>query len=354
MCLGNDFLSVVQDMQSVMKYLAPPIEMYTPIMAEYMSGLPMTYLYDYTNSIFNSVNYYQLQYSRVPSVPQMNITSNPYDSATRVERYIVQRNRAIEERREKFKNFHSPVVFEGVPVVGKLNGVPESVIDGNYLRAYTLWSLAFLNGPEDIQNVYEATKQIKSWIKGTVYKAPYNYKEYQHPFSFFRGTPLHNVLNPFKPNAKFKNAKLWLANHDKSVVETQFGVNLLEKMEISTDKIETHIKEITYTDKNKTYVNAYKFIGKSSTGKFAAKVMTRTPVIGLAVSAGLEGINAAHEINKGKSPLSEIGKAGARWGTSALITGVCGAIGSSFGPVGTVIGTSLGAILSATVGKAIG
>lgn len=57
-CLGNDFTSIAQDMQSVMKYLAPPMEMYTPIMAEYMSGAPMPYLYDNMSSIFNAPNLY--------------------------------------------------------------------------------------------------------------------------------------------------------------------------------------------------------------------------------------------------------------------------------------------------------
>ena len=353
-CLGNDFASIAQDMQNVMKYLAPPMEMYTPIMAEYMSGAPMPYLYDDMSSIFNAPNLYQVPNS-VPSLPaQPYTTPDPYEKARKIEQYLIQRNRIIEERREKLKDFHSPVVFEGVPVVGKLNSVPESVIDGNYLKASTLWSLAFLNGPEELRSVHDAANQITSWVKGTTYKAPYNYKEYQHPASFFRGTLLHNVLNPFKPNAKFKDAKLWLAKHDKSLVETKFGNDILKLLKLKTEVIVTPIKEITYTDKNKTYVNAYKFIGKSDAGKFTAKVMTRTPVIGLIVSAVFEGGNAVHEIGKGKDPATEIGKAGARWGSSALITGICGAVGSSFGPIGTVIGTSLGAILSAVVAKAIG
>lgn len=353
-CLGNDFTSIAQDMQSVMKYLAPPMEMYTPIMAEYMSGAPMPYLYDNMSSIFNAPNLYQVP-NPVPSLPtQPYTTSNSYEKARKIEQYLIQRNRIIEERREKLKDFHSPVVFEGVPVVGKLNSVPESIIDGNYLKASTLWSLAFLNGPEELRSVYDSAKQIISWVKGTTYKAPYNYKEYQHPASFFRGTLLHNVLNPFKPNAKFKDAKLWLAKHDKSLIETNFGKSFLRKASISTHKIKTPIKELTYTSNNKAYVKAYKFIGKSGASKFTAKVMARTPVIGLVVSAVFEGGNAVHEINKGKDPATEIGKAGARWGSATLITGICGAVGSSFGPVGTVIGTSLGAILSAAVAKAIG
>ena len=353
-CLGNDFTSIAQDMQSVMKYLAPPMEMYTPIMAEYMSGAPMPYLYDNMSSIFNAPNLYQVP-NPVPSLPiQPYTTSNSYEKARKIEQYLIQRNRIIEERREKLKDFHSPVVFEGVPVVGKLNSVPESIIDGNYLKASTLWSLAFLNGPEELRSVYDSAKQIISWVKGTTYKAPYNYKEYQHPASFFRGTPLHKVLNPNNHKNPFKKLCKFIVNNDKSLIDTKFGKNILKKMEISTDKIETTIKEITYTDKNKAYVNAYKFIGKSGTGKFAAKVMTKTPVIGLVVSAVFEGGNAVHEIGNGKDPATEIGKAGARWGSSALITGICGAVGSSFGPVGTVIGTSLGAILSAVVAKAIG
>ncbi len=353
-CLGNDFTSIAQDMQSVMKYLAPPMEMYTPIMAEYMSGAPMPYLYDNMSSIFNAPNLYQVP-NPVPSLPiQPYTTPDPYEKARKIEQYLIQRNRIIEERREKLKDFHSPVVFEGVPVVGKLNSVPESIIDSNYLKASTLWSLAFLNGPEELRSVYDSAKQIISWVKGTTYKAPYNYKEYQHPASFFRGTPLHNVLNPNNPKNISKNLSKFIVNNDKSLIDTKFGDFVIGKLNLKKQSIPTSIKDITYTDNTKFYVNAYKFIGKSSAGKFTAKVMTRTPVIGLVVSAIFEGGNAVHEINKGKDPATEIGKAGARGGSSALITGICGAVGSSFGPVGTVIGTSLGAILSAVVGKAIG
>lgn len=95
-------------------------------------------------------------------------------------------------------------------------------------------------------------------------------------------------------------------------------------------------------------------MGKNSLNKFTARAMARTPVIGLSVYGGLEGINACHEIKKGKDTATEIGKAAARWSTSAIITGICGAAGSFVGPVGSLIGTSLGAILSAAVAKAIG
>ena len=81
--------------------------------------------------------------------------------------------------------------------------------------------------------------------------------------------------------------------------------------------------------------------------------MTLTPVIGLAVSEGIESINAMHEINKGKNPIKEIGKAVVRCGSSAALTGVLGAIGSTFGPIGTIVGMGLGSIASAAIGNAI-
>ena len=335
-CANNDFAGIAQDMRSVINYFTPTAEVYAPIVTKYLSGVQTSDVKEH--SVFNAQN------------PErtVNVThSQPLSTQD-----INTEGREIHS--EELSEFYHPVVFEGLPVVGKLNSVPEKMEDKNFLSAGILGSLAALNGPEELRDVFEAYKQIKSMMTGTTYKAPYNYKEYQHPFSFFRGTLLHNVMNPFKQKAKLKRAKLWLVNHDKSLVETKFGGDLLNNLGVSIVKTETPIKEITYTDKNKVYVNAFKFMGKNSLNKFTARAMTRTPVIGLSVYGGLEGINACHEIKKGKDTATEIGKAAARWSTSAIITGICGAAGSFVGPVGSLIGTSLGAILSAAVAKAIG
>lgn len=335
-CANNDFAGIAQDMRSVINYFTPTAEVYAPIVTKYLSDVQMSDVKEH--SVFNAQNperTVNVTHSQPLSAPDINTEGR-------------------ENTSEKTREFHHPVVFEGLPVVGKLNSVPEKMEDKNFLSAGILGSLAALNGPEELRDVFEAYKQIKSMMTGTTYKAPYNYKEYQHPFSFFRGTLLHNVMNPFKQKAKLKRAKLWLVNHDKSLVETKFGGDLLNNLGVSIVKTETPIKEITYTDKNKVYVNAFKFMGKNSLNKFTARVMTRTPVIGLSVYGGLEGINACHEIKKGKDTATEIGKAAARWSTSAIITGICGAAGSFVGPVGSLIGTSLGAILSAAVAKAIG
>lgn len=335
-CANNDFAGIAQDMRSVINYFTPTAEVYAPIVTKYLSGVQTSDVKEH--SVFNAQNperTVNVTHSQPLSAPDINTEGR-------------------ENHSEELSEFYHPVVFEGLPVVGKLNSVPEKMEDKNFLSAGILGSLAALNGPEELRDVFEAYKQIKSMMTGTTYKAPYNYKEYQHPFSFFRGTLLHNVMNPFKQKAKLKRAKLWLVNHDKSLVETKFGGDLLNNLGVSIVKTETPIKEITYTDKNKVYVNAFKFMGKNSLNKFTARAMARTPVIGLSVYGGLEGINACHEIKKGKDTATEIGKAAARWSTSAIITGICGAAGSFVGPVGSLIGTSLGAILSAAVAKAIG
>ena len=58
-----------------------------------------------------------------------------------------------------------------------------------------LAAIALMNGPNDIDDLISAWKQIKSRFK---YKCPdgYNPKEAQHSFSFFRGTLFHKYLNP--------------------------------------------------------------------------------------------------------------------------------------------------------------
>lgn len=333
----NHFSDIAQDLQSVVNRLAPPIEMYTPLMAEYLSDLPMSW----DMSIFET--------PVLPDYQPIPIIYNP----PKTEHYTTTRDNRTDSHSTQAKTFHSPVAFEGLPVVGKLNSVPEKIIDKNYMGASALWSLAALNGPEELRDVFEAYKQVKAFCTGKKYNGLYNFKEYQHPFSFFRGTLLHKFLNPNNPKNKFKKLTKFIVNNDKSLIETKLGHNFLQKAKISMTTIDTSIKDITYTDMNKAFVNAYKFTGKSTFGKLTARAMTRTPVIGLAVSGGIEGINAMHEINKGKNPVKEIGKAVVRWGSSAALTGVLGAIGSTFGPVGTIIGMGLGSIASAAIGNAI-
>lgn len=334
-CANNDFAGIAQDMRSVINYFTPTAEVYAPIVTKYLSGVQTSDVKEY--SVFNAQN------------PErtVNVThSQPLSTQD-----INTEGREIHS--EELSEFYHPVVFEGLPVVGKLNSVPEKMEDKNFLSAGILGSLAALNGPEELRDVFEAYKQIKSMMTGTTYKAPYNYKEYQHPFSFFRGTLLHNVLNPNNPKNISKKLSTFVVNKDKSFIETEIGQKFLKKTKIFVEETKTPIKDITYTYDNKVYVNAFKFMGKNSLNKFTARAMTRTPVIGLSVYGGLEGINACHEIKKGKDTATEIGKAAARWSTSAIITGICGAAGSFVGPVGSLIGTSLGAILSAAVAKAI-
>lgn len=334
----NHFSDIAQDLQSVVNRLAPPIEMYTPLMAEYLSGLPMPW----DMSIFET-----------PVLPDYQPIPIRYNTLENSERYATPRDNYTDRRSKQPKSFHSPVAFEGLPVVGKLNSVPEKIIDKNYMGASALWSLAALNGPEELRDVFEAYKQVKAFCTGKKYNGLYNFKEYQHPFSFFRGTLLHKFLNPNNPKNKFKKLTKFIVNNDKSLIDTSIGDYIVDKFKLTKNSIQTPIKDITYTESNKFYVNAYKFTGKSTFGKLTARAMTRTPVIGLAVSGGIEGINAMHEINKGKNPVKEIGKAVVRWGSSAALTGVLGAIGSTFGPIGTIVGMGLGSIASAAIGNAI-
>lgn len=336
-CANNDFAGIAQDMRSVINYFTPTAEVYAPIVTKYLSGVQTSDVKEH--SVFNAqtpertVN---VTHSQPLSAPDINTEGR-------------------ENHSEELSEFYHPVVFEGLPVVGKLNSVPEKMEDKNFLSAGILGSLAALNGPEELRDVFEAYKQIKSMMTGTTYKAPYNYKEYQHPFSFFRGTLLHNVLNPNNPKNISKKLSTFVVNKDKSLIDTRLGDFVIGKLNLKKRSVPTSIKDITYTKDNNFFVNAYKFSGeKNCIGKFIARAMTRTPVIGLSVYGGLEGINACHEIKKGKDTATEIGKAAARWSTSAIITGICGAAGSFVGPVGSLIGTSLGAILSAAVAKAIG
>lgn len=207
-------------------------------------------------------------------------------------------------------------------------------------------SLALLNGPEDIRDAMSAYKQIKALCTGKQYEKPYDYKIAQHPFSFFRGTLLNDYVNPFSKKCKFPMLANKLLSWDKTLWDTEVGDWLSKKFNIETTKIPTEEKSIYYTKANPQKLTANIYNSPSKLGNLTARAMTRTPVLGLAFSGAMETAHLVKENNDGHNPFIEIGKSTLRLAGSAIITGYCGAIGSKFGPVGSIISMGIGSVLN--------
>ena len=240
-------------------------------------------------------------------------------------------------------------IGEAIPILGKLNSVVEKIKDNDYIPASGIVSLALLNGPEDIREVLSSYKQIKAFVQGKKYEKPYDYKKAQHPFSFFRGTLLNDFVNPFSEKCKFPKIANNLLKWDKSLWDTSIGRNIAEKFDIDIEEIPTSEKSIYYTKETPYFLRAYQFNSPNKFGNLTARAMTRTPVIGLAFSSAMEAAHLIKEVKEGDDFLMELGKSTVRLASSAMITGYLGAIGSKFGPTGSLIGMGLGAILNAKV-----
>ena len=136
---------------------------------------------------------------------------------------------------------------------------------------------------------------------------------------------------------------------DKTLWDTKLGDWLTEKFNIKMDEIKTEIDDIKSTPNNRIKVVANSYQSPSKFANLTARAMTRTPVIGLAFSGAMEAAHLIKEVKEGDNFFSELGKSASRLASSGIITGYLGAIGSKYGPTGSLIGMGLGAVLNAKI-----
>lgn len=261
--------------------------------------------------------------------------------------YLNIRNMFMSQENDKNSIFET--IEEQAPLYGKIAEATNEVKDKNYVPATGLISLAVLNGPEDVRDAVDIWKQFKnkfkptkSWISG------YDNKYAQHPYSFFRGTILGDVLNPYSEDCPSPKWAKKIIKADKTLWDTKFGNWAQKKLGIKTFKVKTDIKEIDFTPKNlhKTLAT-----GLKTSSKFAditARTMLRTPILGVGALGLIETSDIIHEVKNGKNFLEETGKSIATLGTTLLATGVLGAVGAKhYGAIGSLAGTTLGALTGA-------
>lgn len=247
------------------------------------------------------------------------------------------------------------IAFEGMPIFGKVNSVPEKIEEQDYAPAMGLVSLAIMNGPEDLRDIMSAYKQIKEGFPDPKsYHSGYDNKYAQHPFSFFRGTIFNNYLNPFSKKCPNPELAAKLIQEDKTLWDTKFGKWVKKKLRIEVEKCTTNINDIDSTQLNPKKVIAKKFITNNPIKDIIARAMTRTTKLGLIALGLIEGAHIVHEVANGKNIFAETGKSALTLGTTVVGTGVFGAIGAKYlGPTGSLAGISFGSITGAMVNKAI-
>ena len=248
----------------------------------------------------------------------------------------------------------SNVIFEGLPMYGRINSIPDKLENKDYTPAMGLVSLAVLNGPEDLRDVMSAYKQIKDGFKDPHFHSGYDNKIAQHPFSFFRGTIMNDYLNPSSKDCPNPKAAAWIIRQDKTLWDTKLGNWVQKKLGIEVDEKVTQIQDIASTSVDKKLVLAKVFKTNNPFKDILARAMTRTPILGVAAMGGIEAAHVAHEVKNGKNFFEESGKSLLTLGTTLAATGILGAIGAKhLGPTGSLAGIGLGAISGAAVNRVL-
>ena len=249
----------------------------------------------------------------------------------------------------------SDAALEAVPFYGKINSLPDKLEQKDYLPATGIATLAIMNGPEEINDVMSAYKQIKNGFPIPVsFHSGYDNKKAQHPFSFFRGTILHKYLNPLSEDCPNPKIASWLLRQDKCLWDTKFGEWVQEKFKIKTNNIKTNIETIDSCINDKKFVLAYSLKTNNPFKDIATRALTRTTKLGTIALGSIEAAHIAHEVSNGKNFFEEAGKSVLTLGTTTVATGVLGAIGAKhFGPTGSLVGISAGTLIGALTNNAM-
>ena len=228
--------------------------------------------------------------------------------------------------------------------------VGKEVAEKDFLCTNALLAMAVLNGPTNVDDFFSAIKQIKTRFKD---KKPdgYDSKVAQHPFSFFRGTVLHEYLNPNSEKCVDKKWAKKIIKNDVCLFDTKFGKWLRKRLGIEEiDRMRSSVKSIYHTDKNQNYVEAKVFKSKNLFGDLTARALTRTSKYGAYALTGLGALHAAHEIIDGEDVIKTIGQTVAEIGTTLVGTGYLGAIGyKHYGPLGSLVGIGIGSLIGSEV-----
>ena len=228
----------------------------------------------------------------------------------------------------------------------------EEIKEKDYLYAKALASMAILNGPTDVADLHSAWKQIKSGFKN---KKPdgYDPKVAQHPFSFFRGTVLHEYLNPNSEKCINKKWAKYVIKNDVSLRDTKFGKWIMNKLGIEeVARTQSFVESMFSTKSIPDYVEANVYKSKNLFGDLTARALTRTSKYGAYALGSLGALHAAHEIADGENPIKEVAKTALQVGTTLAGVGYLGAAGyKHFGALGSLLGMGLGTAVGTGVPK---
>lgn len=236
--------------------------------------------------------------------------------------------------------------------VRRVSSVPDDVEYGNYVRAAGIIGLAIANLPEDWRDIKSAGKQIFKGIK-----PDYDYKNYQHSFSFFRGTFLEPLL---KIKGKFgERLGYFLKNSDKSLDKTKIGKFLSKIFKFKIDYEDPDLLKRVEKSGKIIFIPTYKVEG-NFLGKLIGRSLLRIPLLSVIILGLLESPKIVKTIfykkstdNKFKTGTKQIVKSGIYVTSMLSNIGFFGALLAGFGPAGSLIGMGIGSIIGAKISQKI-
>lgn len=253
---------------------------------------------------------------------------------------IVDDCQQIKDRAENKPSNDFVCVFEALPPVRRTLSIPDKIKHGEIATALGMSSLALINLPEDLRDIRSGYNQFKGA------KASYDYKNYQHNFSFFKGTAIEEWLHKHvDAGKKWAN---WLCENDRTLADTSLGEKIITKMGAKESNfIKTPIKN--FKGRN---IKAFSY-GGSMFGKITARALRRTTVLGVGAMALLELPKFINAYKKDEI-IKQTAKSAVNVASITAGIGYGGAIGAKYGgSIGSLVGMGVGAILGNKVSNKI-
>lgn len=260
-------------------------------------------------------------------------------------------------RRNENKNAElNPVektVVSSVAPARRLCDIPNMIKSGDTLAAAGLAGLTLVSLPEDCRDLRAAYNHSSCVLRRKRLSVPYNYHKYQHDFSFFRGTLLHEGMKRIK-SAKGKRIVDKLYKADVTLYNTKFGKWIQKLLDIENGKpVKSQIKNLYGKE-----ISVQKIIAKNDflgLKELTGRALKRTSLLGVAFMGVLELPKIIKSAFKGDDKKEKIQSFGAQLSKSALnvasVTagmGYIGAIGAKkYGAFGSLVGMGLGVIFGA-------
>lgn len=250
-------------------------------------------------------------------------------------------------------------IVSSVAPVRRLCDIPNMVKSGDTLAAAGLAGLTLVSLPEDCRDLKAAYNHSSCVLRRKRLSVPYNYHKYQHDFSFFRGTLLHEGMKRIK-SEKGKRIVDKLYKADITLYNTKFGKWIQKVLGIENGKPEKSKIKNLYGQE----ISVQKIIARNDflgLKELTGRALKRTSLLGVAFMGVLELPKVIKSAFKGDYKKEKIQSFGTQVGKSTLnivsVTagmGYIGAIGAKkYGAFGSLVGMGLGVICGAKISNFI-